>query len=459
MKILIGTVNLNNKILTDLFIESVCDAASFCHSEHKIDIVVVDNGSSDDSISYIKSKGYLDYINFIENKTNIGVAGAWNQIIKYGFKDDQPLYDYYFICNNDIYWTKYSITNFIQSVKSQTEFGCISFMANDYKEPSVKIPEIQQIENQYWSIRPNPDNIQTKEQIKDILDIVYHTWGGIEEFTEELKKYGNKLREIHPKAFCFALTKECIKQVGLFDEYNSPVGLHEDVDYHERIRRFSKLKIGMVPNAYVHHMSMMTRTKSNFKNDWVEKREQAFKEKWTVSSKDLHTLQDIKFKLDIGAGYGPKIEPGWMHLDTDNQFNHIEYLHDCSKTLPFGDNTIDEIYSSNCLEHQEWKKVQDILKDWIRCLKPNGKIEIRVPNFEFAVYRYIEKSWGLRYDTGELNIMHLLMGGDHEGVAHIHKSLFDFDNLSLLMNNAGLKNIKNISQSGSWELRMTGIKK
>jgi len=45
--------------------------------------------------------------------------------------------------------------------------------------------------------------------------------------------------------------------------------------------------------------------------------------------------------------------------------------------LPFKDNTLDYVISRHVLEHMNWKIA---LLEWIRCLKPNGIMNLVVPN-------------------------------------------------------------------------------
>jgi len=332
-------------------------------------------------------------------------------------------------------------------------------MQNDYKEDCVKIPQIQQLEQYYWKYRPHADNVKSKEQMLDLVELSYSSFGGIEEFANKLDDdYGSHIHELHPKATCFALSKECIQKVGLFDEYNCPTGLHEDADYVIRLKQ-AGFKTGACYNAYIHHYSMMSRTRSDITtgDSWVNAREKAFQEKWVCSSKDESKLNKI-IRLDIGSGERPRKDGHWYHLDIDPKFDDIEFLHDCSKTLPFGDNTIDEIYCSNNLEHIFHKDVLAVLKDWYNKLKPNGKIEIRVPDFKFACQRYMDKSWGLKFDNSDLNLMHLIMGGDNKGEMHLHKCLFDYETLSKLLYSIGFQNIQNISEQGSWEMRLSAEK-
>lgn len=476
IRICIGTVNFHTKVFTEIWLHTFFESFRYFinHYDHgyfnvdpKLEDyckVVIVNNSPEEDLSSLKQQ-YSKWVTFIDNETNIGVAPAWNQIIKAGFDNEgNALYDYYIPANNDIYFTKEWFLNFYKGLTGNNDgLAWISSFMNDYKEPDLTgVIETVQLEGRYWSgIRPEADDVDSVEQMLNIIKINYAPFGGIEKFAELLKqKYGTKLKTMHPKAPLFALSKDCLKKVGLFDEYNAPVGLHEDADYCKRIE-LADLKIGVIFGAYIHHFSMMSRTKGDFKKeDWVEGRERAFQEKWGVSSKEMHKItKDKKFRLDIGSGYGPRKDGHWMHMEIDKKFKDIEYLQDVSQPFPFNNDYFEEVYASNVLEHVSHADVPAVLYEWVRVLKKNGRIEIRVPNMKWICEQYVRGHWVLSFVPGtELNAMHAIFGGDNPGVPHIHKSGFDDKNLTELLKLCGVTDIRNISDPNSWELKIEGFK-
>jgi len=81
--------------------------------------------------------------------------------------------------------------------------------------------------------------------------------------------------------------------------------------------------------------------------------------------------------LEIGCG-GSRL-PGFETLDIVGGPN-VDYVYDAAKPLPFKDNTFDLIYASHVLEHIPWYKTEEVLKEWVRILKPGGQLEIWVPD-------------------------------------------------------------------------------
>lgn len=471
MKILIGTLNFDSKAFTELWLESLekTKNKAFNHnpgSYPKI-LTVVLNNSPEDDLSDLKAK-YKDVV-FLEPGKNLGVAAGWNELIKQGIDNNGNfLYDYYMPSNNDLYFTEDWLLNFSKGLKEHSDksIAWISSMLNDFKEPELTgIIETVQLEGRYWGgIRQEADDIESVDQIKNMLQSAYSPFGGVEKFAENLKnKYGLKLKEMHQKAPCFALSKECLLKVGLFDEYNSPNGLHEDADYGKRIE-LAGMKFGVIFGAYVHHFSMYSRTRKKFKeNWWVNSREKAFQEKWGVSSKEMHkiTPETAKFRLDIGSGERPqrKDNEHWYHVDIDKQFPDVEFLRNVQDLSNLEDCSMKEIYTSNVIEHIEWKEILATLYEWYRVLDFGGKIEIRCPNATWLMKRVLEGSWNLELTEGvEFNAQHAFMGGDHPGTPHLHKVLLEEGNLSRAMKDVGFINIKNVSNPSSWELQIIAEK-
>lgn len=89
--------------------------------------------------------------------------------------------------------------------------------------------------------------------------------------------------------------------------------------------------------------------------------------------------------LDIGPG-SSKLE-GFETLDFEKRDN-VDYVADASGPLPFEDNAFDLIHASHVLEHIHWGLTKQSLVEWVRILKPDGWLEIWVPDGMKAMYAY-----------------------------------------------------------------------
>ena len=93
-------------------------------------------------------------------------------------------------------------------------------------------------------------------------------------------------------------------------------------------------------------------------------------------------------KINMGCGWRD-FGKDWIHIDGG------DYPHLDSKdifNLPYEDNSVDLIYASHVIEYFNREEVKDVLNEWIRVLKPNGKLRLAVPNFEAMVELYYIKN-------------------------------------------------------------------
>jgi len=88
-----------------------------------VDVIIVDNGSSDGSADYIK-QNYPEF-RLIENNENLGFSKAVNQ----GIKDSNT--DFVMLLNNDVVLEKNAINNLLNCIKKNSKlFGVASKMLN-----------------------------------------------------------------------------------------------------------------------------------------------------------------------------------------------------------------------------------------------------------------------------------------------------------------------------------------
>ena len=93
-------LSYNTKSVTDECLTRVLEASKFCEKnrKNKVEVIVVDNGSSDESAGMIKKK--YPSVNLIESKTNLGFAKGNNLAMK---KAKSP---YFLLLNSDVFLEK-----------------------------------------------------------------------------------------------------------------------------------------------------------------------------------------------------------------------------------------------------------------------------------------------------------------------------------------------------------------
>lgn len=80
-------------------------------------------------------------------------------------------------------------------------------------------------------------------------------------------------------------------------------------------------------------------------------------------------------KLNLGCG--DDIKKGYINIDlraTDPSVQIADI-----QNLPYKDNSVDEIYACDVLEHVIHTETKNILKHWYNILKPAGKLYIQAP--------------------------------------------------------------------------------
>lgn len=142
-----------------------------------------------------------------------------------------------------------------------------------------------------------------------------------------------------------------------------------------------------------------------------------------------------KLYLNIGCGDNIKKDESvqWINIDC-RKLKNIDYVMQAEK-LEFENNVFDMVYVTHVLEHFSWKLVPDILKEWIRVLKPKGELYIAVPDI-LKIAQY--------FSAGKLGadmVFSYLYGGQGYD-ENFHKAGFCHSTLTRQMKNAGLKHIQ-----------------
>ena len=81
-----------------------------------------------------------------------------------------------------------------------------------------------------------------------------------------------------------------------------------------------------------------------------------------------------------------EIGPGFNRLEGFETLNiidgrSVDYIADISSAMPFSNDSFDLIYASHVIEHVPWFLQKQLFSELNRIIKPNGKIEIWVPDF------------------------------------------------------------------------------
>ncbi|MCX2837491.1 glycosyltransferase family 2 protein [Salinimicrobium sp. MT39] len=200
-----------------------------------LNVIVIDNGSTDGTQSFIKRN--FSEVDFIQSSSNLGFGAANNIGIQKAYKEHG---DYIFLLNQDAWVENNTIEKLIAIARSNKEYGVLSPMHYNGTGSA--------------------------------LDYNFSTFIGADRckgLTSDLA-VRKPLKEIYAVNFVNAaawlLTRNCLETVGGFN----PSFYHysEDLNYADRVR-FHQLKIGIVPSVKIFHDRQSRKSNRFLKNPEV----------------------------------------------------------------------------------------------------------------------------------------------------------------------------------------------
>jgi GT2 family glycosyltransferase len=221
MKTAIVIINYNGLNLIKKFMPSVITNSSNCN------IYVIDNNSTDDSVNYIKNN--FSNINIINNSSNLGYAGGYNEGIK---KIDEDLL--VFLNNDATFLDENSLSNLVKVFKENSEI-------------KVAQPKIIDFTNQ--------EKFEYSGAAGGFIDFFGYPFCRGRIFSNvELKNNYNTTREVFwASGTCFAVRRSTFIEHNGFDE--SFFAHMEEIDLCWRIKRKNiDDKIVAVGNSEVYHL-------------------------------------------------------------------------------------------------------------------------------------------------------------------------------------------------------------
>lgn len=144
---------------------------------------------------------------------------------------------------------------------------------------------------------------------------------------------------------------------------------------------------------------------------------------------------------------------GFINVDI-RPANGVDIVDDVTTLEKIEDNSAEEIYAHNVLEHIFPDKMDKTLALWVRKLKPGGFLTIGVPDGEMVYERYLkdtEKNYERRWEKlvhgifGNFRFLREWHGEDAEKYGH--HNLFSHKYLTAKMEQAGLENIVDANQN------------
>ena len=91
--------------------------------------------------------------------------------------------------------------------------------------------------------------------------------------------------------------------------------------------------------------------------------------------------------IRLNLGCGDEIFPDYINCDLYGDKSDMKFNAD---TIPFMDNTVDEIRAYHLFEHFTFNTAFKVLKEWMRALKPGGRLVMETPDFLNTCKKFVE---------------------------------------------------------------------
>lgn len=245
----------------------------FAHLDYPIQkFVLVDNGSTDDTIPWVKN--YLIHLGtefplgclvgssqVIENGKNFGIARAQNQ----GALACDPDSDVVMV-SNDVFVGPNWLAPLVKCVEYHKEQNVKLGWVSPYLSPenTCDIVVSEQFRHQYFSeYYRRIIHATDPDYLREVINEIYG--GSFEQFSKEFVQRNAGKRLDEAPSMIFYWTRECIDEVGLFDEQFSEFrGIggwgNEDTDLYIRMNNLNYFRAACF-DSFAHHVICATTRK------------------------------------------------------------------------------------------------------------------------------------------------------------------------------------------------------
>lgn len=139
--------------------------------------------------------------------------------------------------------------------------------------------------------------------------------------------------------------------------------------------------------------------------------------------------------MRLHLGCGRRLWPGWTNVDAVAEGADVR----CDiRALPFDAESADEIAAIHVWEHIHLHEVADVMREWLRVLKPGGTITLEMPCRD-NVFRFIREG----VTDPSLTIYPMFSPpGTVANEYDLHKWLWSRDEIRALMDACGMVDVR-----------------
>lgn len=168
----------------------------------------------------------------------------------------------------------------------------------------------------------------------------------------------------------------------------------------------------------------------------------------------------------LNLGCGDKILEGFVNVDVveSRAGKKPDVICDLHELTPFEDNSADEVMAIHVVEHFWRWEVVDILKEWVRVLKPGGKMILECPNLISACQAVLADPDNATLPGVEGQRSMWVLYGDPrwQDPLMVHRWGYTPKSLAQIMHDAGLRELRQepaqFKLREPRDMRITGVK-
>ncbi|MBM4053781.1 MAG: glycosyltransferase [Planctomycetes bacterium] len=152
-----------------------------------------------------------------------------------------------------------------------------------------------------------------------------------------------------------------------------------------------------------------------------------FKEKVQDIFQEVINSSCVNVRLNIGCG--TDIKNGYINIDC-REISGVNVRADVSH-IPFKNMSVAEIVANDILEHFPRNKTQEVLKNWINLLRPEGMLKIQCPDIRTLAYAFV---------TNQIpaNEFSRRIYGGQDYADNFHHAGFDVPEMKRILNELGM---------------------
>ena len=150
--------------------------------------------------------------------------------------------------------------------------------------------------------------------------------------------------------------------------------------------------------------------------------------------------------LRLNLGCGDKILPGYVNVDVVEARAGMrpDVICDLHDLAPFAADSADEVLAVHVVEHFWRWEIRDVLREWLRVLKPGGRMVIECPNILSACQTFLQNPEQFaREDQNGQRTMWVFYGDPQwKDPLMIHRWGYTPESLKALLSEVGLKDVR-----------------